>query len=181
MYENGHHLHHYLSSHHTPPIHQSVASPPVANTESLEKVYKTSENNSYIGNESKVAFVAPLESRKDLGDKKEDEEIKRDTNNSVNGDICNNRDKMSSSSPELKTKDNVLEGTNETINSMEMTRIELEYKLKEKQQLLEIELLRQRLAETERAMANIISKMDMIPTQGQKVSTSFLPLILSKK
>lgn len=114
---------------------------------------KSSESN----HESKsVAFVAPLESNKK---EKKDEEINHsniDKNNQEN-EIKNNK-------------------TNE---NLEITRIELEYKLKEKQQLLEIELLRQRLAETERAMANIISKMDMIPTQkAQKVRHiySFLSL-----
>lgn len=151
MYENGHHLHHYLSTHHTPPttttIHQSVVSPPVSEPV-LENVRKSSENN------TKVAFVAPLEARHE--------------NVTKNGEVSSS----ASSSPERKmTKE------------LEMTRIELEYKLKEKQQLLEIELLRQRLAETERAMANIISKMDMIPTQAQKVRRDFLkcPCFVFKK
>ncbi|XP_063701421.1 uncharacterized protein LOC134831590 isoform X3 [Culicoides brevitarsis] len=45
---------------------------------------------------------------------------------------------------------------------------EYAYNTKEKQQLLEIDMLRKKLAETESAMANIISKMDMIPTNLQK-------------
>lgn len=81
--------------------------------------------------------------------------------------VQKNNDAFYDHEPKLKIKEKKLEGTEKTNDSLKLTRIELEYKLKEKQQLLEIELLRQRLAETERAMANIISKMDMIPTQAQ--------------
>uniref|UniRef100_A0A336LPL4 CSON010168 protein n=1 Tax=Culicoides sonorensis TaxID=179676 RepID=A0A336LPL4_CULSO len=147
LYENGHHLHHYLPLHHTPSIYKNVTT-----NDSLEKKSNTN------GTESKVAFVAPLESRTALvplkikGDKNIDQQ-KNDKNNKYSE----------------KTNEKCSEDKKDIINdSLEITRIELEYKLKEKQQLLEIELLRQRLAETERAMANIISKMDKIPTQGQK-------------
>lgn len=137
LYDNGH-IHHYLPSHHTPPIYQS---------EPLEKVCKTSENHCF-NTESKIALVAPLEKHIEL-------------------DGTKNNDAFYDHEPKLKIKGKYLEGTENKIDPLKITRIELEYKLKEKQQLLEIELLRQRLAETERAMANIISKMDMIPTQAQ--------------
>lgn len=148
MYDNGHH---YLSSHQTPPTLQS---------EKLDKVCKSSEiiAESRLNNESKIAFIAPLKSNKEFDE----------TKNNDFSDVCNNDDKISMSS-EHKKEDKCLKGTKMAIDSLEITRIELEYKLKEKQQLLEIELLRQRLAATESAMANIISKMDMIPTQPHKV------------
>lgn len=47
-----------------------------------------------------------------------------------------------------------------------LNKLEMEYQAKEKQQLMEIELLRKKLEQTERAMANIIARMDTIP--GQK-------------
>lgn len=52
-------------------------------------------------------------------------------------------------------------------DSLELKKFELEQQLKERQQLLEIELLKKKLEETERAMAVIIAKMDSIPSKQQ--------------
>lgn len=60
---------------------------------------------------------------------------------------------------------------------LKLTKLEMEYKIKEKQQLLEIDLLRKKLEETERAMSNIIARMDSIPSQSKpnkKVRLSIL-------
>lgn len=55
---------------------------------------------------------------------------------------------------------------------LKLTKLEVEYSMKEKQQLQEIDLLRKKLEETERAMANIIARMDSIPGQ-KKVRCNF--------
>lgn len=61
------------------------------------------------------------------------------------------------------------EAKKKEVEDLELKKIELEYKLIERQHLLEIELLKKKLEETERAMTSIIAKMDAIPPQ-QKVS-----------
>lgn len=114
--------------------------------------------------ESKIALVAPsvIEKIKSKG-----ENILKEVTFAKSQTI-----KVNSSPILIKTKDEIIEEKNQKINNLELTKIELEYKLKEKQQLLEIELLRRKLEETERAMANIISKMETIPQKQPKVSLS---------
>jgi len=59
-----------------------------------------------------------------------------------------------------------------TAVNAKLNQLESEYQVKERKQLLEIESLRKKLEETERAMANIIARMDTIPGQ-KKLSLPF--------
>lgn len=59
--------------------------------------------------------------------------------------------------------------------NLQMKKIELEFQLIERQHRMEIELLKRKLAETERAMTSIIAKMEAIPSQP-KVSHASITL-----
>lgn len=162
-YENGGY-HQYYHDH----LHQS---PPSSNIHELNDTVKniskelTVKENLPI-DESKIALVAPsvIEKIKSKG-----ENIMKEVTFAKSQTM-----KVNSNPILIKTKDEIIEEKNQKINNLELTKIELEYQLKEKQQLLEIELLRRKLEETERAMANIISKMETIPQKQPKVSLSTL-------
>lgn len=162
-YDNGgyhHYYQHHDHLHQSPPshIHELNDASPV---KSIPKELPVKEALPF--DESKVALVAPS-----IVEKVKAKDVKN-----IPKDVTFEKPKVLkvNASPILiKTKEELIEEKNQKINNLELTKIELEYKLKEKQQLLEIELLRRKLEETERAMANIISKMETIPHKQPKVS-----------
>lgn len=135
---------------------------------------KASNANTVKSNNKPVEFsnnwcddekINPLDIKLASSKKEIIKEVKRQVSTLEIGDLnVTHRDK--------ETKDKIKqieEARKKECEDLELKKIELEYKLIHRQHLLEIELLKKKLEETERAMTSIIAKMDEIPPQ-QKVS-----------